>query len=462
MTKPKLPPNPYFQLPQRFDPAHYYGSRTLTDLTLQTTSDTPPRSIELIGLPGMGKSTLLRYLAHPHGALERNKAALQPLFRAEPSLMLMVLVEFRLLPTDTHPYGYLHDKFFSTYRNYLEQGKPTLKNLPELLPAKEPLTPESATSAIEEALTTLKQIGVRAAFLLDDFHLAFVKLTLPETMRLRPWRDRGAFVISTEQRLDKVNAEAAGSPFFQTLPVVPFGGLTTAEARRLVGDPASRAGWPFDSEDIDFTVEQAGTHPHLLIVAGEVLWGLRNSLRLPVAKRLVLSADYPELLLGHFKERFTSTFQMYMEHLEETEKRALKAAFTGEERAEHYPALAYLERLGLVELVPDRGGYRSFSPLFGEFIQAAETFQAHPQQEVVFPGIEGRLFQHLQRDPDKVYSFDELSQSVWGESAADPAGRDLLQRRVQVAVSRLRKRLQKSGLGDVISVRGKGYKLVIP
>lgn len=460
MTKPELSDNPYFRLPQGFDPAHYYGSRVWTDLTLQNASSTPPRSMELIGLPGMGKSTLMRYLADQHGALERNKAALHPLFRNEPWLMFMMLAEFRLLPTDMQPFVYLHDQFFSAYEDYREMHKGALKDLPDLSPSERPVTAESATSAIEEALTTLKEIGVRVVFLLDDFHLAFGKLSLSETMRLRPWRDRAAFVISTERRLDKVNAEAAGSPFFQTLPIVPFGGLTTAEARRLAGDPAQRVGWPFAAEDIDFTVAQAGTHPHLLIVAGAVLWALRNSLRVPKSKRMAISKGHQQILLGHFKERFLSTFQMYTEHLEESERLALTATTKGGDLGEHYPALAYLERLGLVELIPDVGGYRPFSPLFGEYIESAETLRPQLQQGIVFSGVEGSLLQHLRRDPNKVYSFDELSLGVWGESSTDSRNRELLQRRVQVAVSRLRKKLQESDAGDVISVRGKGYKLV--
>lgn len=464
MTKQDLSDNPYFQLPQGFDPARYYGSQEWADQTLEFASSNPPRSIELIGLPGMGKSTLMRYLAHPKGALAKNWNALLPPFHNEPWLMFMVLVEFRLLPTHKHPWVYLYDRFFEAYESYKEYYQQhTKEHLRDLPASTDALTPEIATDVIADNLITLKKLEVRVVFLLDDFHLALAELDYKLTTRLRPWRDRASFVISIERRLVKVNPEAAGSPFFQTLPIVPYGGLTEPEARHLLHHPAHDAGWQFASDDVDFTLTHAGTHPHLLITAGAVLWDLREKLRVPKGKEIAISKEHQNLLLGHFKDRFLSTFQMYTTHLEPSEIRALRAVVNREDLTEHYPALAYLERLGLVQIVPDdEVGYRLFSPLFGEFIKVAESVQPSlPQQEIAISGIEGSLFQYLQLNPDKVHSFDELSDKVWGKSAADAKQREKLERRVQVAVSRLRKKLQESGTGDVINVRGKGYKLVM-
>ena len=452
--------NPFVQLPQGFDPSRYYGSRAWVEQTLENASANPPRSIELIGLPGMGKSTLLQYLADPNGALAQEHSALQHPFRNHPSSMLMVLVEFRLLPTETHPFIYLHDKFFNAYRDYRERSNAQFrKSLPDLIPSKQPGTPVSATTVIEEALTLLKEKGIRIIFLLDDFHLAFGKLTQAETSRLRPWREMVPFIISTERRLNEVNSEAAGSPFFQMLRIVPFGGLTLAEAKRLIRDPSARAGWAFNSDDINFTVEQAGTHPHLLIVAGAVLWEFRENLRIAKGKKISVSKEHPQIILGHFKERFAATFQMYQEHLAESEWRALTAALDGQLSAQDYSALAYLERLGLVEFAPEASTYTPFSPLFSEFLKE-KTVSTSSENGAEFVGVEGNLFHYLSHNTDRVCSFDEISTSVWGEIPPDERGQDILQRRVQVAVSRLRKKLQQAQSGDIISVRGKGYRLL--
>lgn len=97
--------NPYFRLPIAFDPREYYGSQSWVRFVLEEISALTPRSLELIGLPNMGKSTLLRYVAHRHGALERNRDWLQEPFRQEPHRLIPVLVEFRRLPTGEHPYN---------------------------------------------------------------------------------------------------------------------------------------------------------------------------------------------------------------------------------------------------------------------------------------------------------------------------------------------------------------------
>jgi DNA-binding winged helix-turn-helix (wHTH) protein len=409
----------------------------------------------------MGKSSLLRYLADPEGAITRNKAALQSPFRSEPSRLLMVLVEFRLLPTDAHPFVYIHDRFFAEYEGYrrMERASKTSTS-PESRQITESLKPDLATVVVEDLLTELKEKGVRVAFLLDDFHLAFGRLTQIETTRLRPWRDRAAFVISTEQRLNKVNAEAAGSPFFQTLPVIPFGGLSQKEAGRLLSDTSSRGGWPFHPEDVKFMVRQAGTHPYLLIVGGRVLWEVRNSLRVPTGKKVSVSKDHPQMLLGHYIERFASTFQMYIDHLEEDERLALQATISGEVEAEHYPALAYLERLGLVEFEADGNMYRTFSPLFGEFVADTREGQPRPIVKLQVSGVEASLLEYLRLHSDRICTFEELSQNVWGELSSYSREGELFQPRIQVAVSRLRKKLQESAAGDIVSFRGKGYKLV--
>src|SRR5690242_5498642 len=66
--------NPYFRLAITFDPKTFYGSFELVRFVLETISE--PQTIapiQLLGFPGMGKSTLLRYIAHPEGALHEHR-----------------------------------------------------------------------------------------------------------------------------------------------------------------------------------------------------------------------------------------------------------------------------------------------------------------------------------------------------------------------------------------------------
>lgn len=379
------PDNPFLLLTQSFNPESYYGSQACVEIALQCISGTPAHSIELHGLPGMGKSFLLRYLADPDGALKRSAGMLQPPYDESPSRLFPLLVEFRLRPSDIHPFVYIFKRFHEEFERYREVAYSALSGLlhDAIGNRGRPQSPGEAATAIEDVLLGLKDAGVRTAFLLDDFHLAFRLLTASETVRLRPWRDAAAFIVATESRLHKVNVEAAGSPFYQTLTLVPFGGLSRDEAWRLVAAPAEDAGWAFDSDDIQFVVEQAGVHPLLLVLAGRALWDSRNSVGYARGKRAAVSKEYPELLVGRFKGWFHPTFQMYWEHLGTEEHYALAVSVSHDKEISPgcYSVLTSLEQLGMVRFDPVEGRYRPFAPLFGEYISERSLNSAELKRE---------------------------------------------------------------------------------
>jgi hypothetical protein len=167
-----------------------------------------------------------------------------------------------------------------------------------------------------------------------------------------------------------MNVKAAGSPFYQSLSLVHFGGLDGDEARRLVAAPAEDAGWVFNPDDVEFVVEHTGRHPLLLTVASRALWDFRNSVGYAKGKRAAVSKEYPAMLAGHFKGWFRPIFQMYWEHLGTEEHNALAVAILHDQEISTgcYSALTYLEQLGLVRFNPVEGRHRPFVPLFAEYI----------------------------------------------------------------------------------------------
>src|SRR5438270_9586739 len=112
--------NPYFRLAITFDPTTFYGPFELVRFILETISE--PQTIaplQLFGFPGMGKSTLLRYIAHPEGALHNHRDWLNAPFRKEPERLFPVLVEFRLLPRrNAFPFVYLYERFYQEYQEF--------------------------------------------------------------------------------------------------------------------------------------------------------------------------------------------------------------------------------------------------------------------------------------------------------------------------------------------------------
>jgi DNA-binding response OmpR family regulator len=117
--------------------------------------------------------------------------------------------------------------------------------------------------------------------------------------------------------------------------------------------------------------------------------------------------------------------------------------------------------LGLVKFDPKEGKYGPFSVLLSEHLREKQSTPVRKQKGNGVSGIESALLDYLQRNMSRPSSFEELGREVWGERGNSGARDELLKRRIQVAVSRLRKKLLKAGTGEVVSVRDQGYRLVL-
>jgi hypothetical protein len=450
--------NPFYWLPVAFDPNKYYGSREKVRIALQTIADRDPGSFELLGLPGMGKSTLLRYLAHPQGALARHREWIPEAFAREPQRVFPILVEYRRLPTGMKPFTYLAQRFLEEYPVYRERSN--LSDLPEPEYRPAPEGADNALDYLETKLLALQGQHIRPVLLLDDFDLPFKDLSPEQTTRMRPWRDGVSFILGTERPLHLINQRAAGSPFFQTLSLERLGGLTRPESHRLIEEPAQLAGRCFPPEDIAFVLENAGGHPYLLILAGRALWELRQRLELLEQGDHPLNKAQQAVLRGRLLDDFTLTFQLYWNRLESYEQGALQLLAQGKPAdlgEAHDMALASLEQKGLVQLQPD-GSYRLFSPLFrvpGKYIPPAPPVGARALE---LTELEERLYQFLREQAGQACSFTEIAQALWGAGA--DADQKQVHGRIQVSVSRLRKKLQEANQGDILPMRGLGYRLV--
>ncbi len=451
------PQNPYFGMPGTFKPEQFYGSPKLVRLILEQITFTPPHALELIGLVGMAKTTLLHYLANPHGAIEKYWDCLQAPYEQEPERLFMALIQFRTAAPATHSFVYLYQQFCAAYFDYSNRpaaARPALADpLPTLPRLDEAASPVVAVDTMQSAIRQLVAHGIRPVLLLDDFDLAFARLNEEETTRLRPWREDVAFVLVAEQPLDEVNPTAAGSPFIQTLQMLAITGLSPAEARQMLEEPAAKAGCPFPAADLDVVLPYAGRHPYLLILTGRALWEMRARLQLLERPDTPLSEVHYQMLRGRLQNNFRRTFQRYGDLLTPLQLQALRALIAGGEV--NYAVLETLVTKGLVQYNAG-GGYEPFSPLFAEFLQSRPA-EPPLRSDLALTGTEDQLYDYLRHNADRVCPFDELARQVW--RAADPNDADL-RRRMQVTVSRLRKKLKATTGEDISSVRDQGYRLL--
>lgn len=486
--------NPYFTLPIEFVPETFYGSSALVRRVLETVSGPTPHSIELLGLPGMGKSTLLRYLVHPLGALKPKGAYLEALrdpYRTHRGLLIFVHVEFRYRSEDVPPFAYLIAQVKAQYEGHRERvAEPREDAKPLFLPelqidvAQDDTGHDAAIVQLHNQIVQitsqiLDQEGVAPRFvlLLDDFDLAFVALSFDQTTRLRPLREHVAFILVTERPLHEVNTRAAGSPFFQTLPLVRMGGLSPSEAQHLASDPAARAGRPFPPGDLSLVQQFADAHSYLIIQACSALWEVRELLGL-LDSNEPLTEPGQGLLRGRLEYDFARTFQLYWTLLNDLERETLALLVTEPTSPlmqRQYNALASLVERGLVRYTLATG-YVLFSELFVGFIaqlppkkealpdasrapQRAPLIQPNPHAEppdVDMTGLEATLYEFLRQRGRQLSTFDDLWHSVWRDDEANDAQ---ARRRMQVTISRLRIKLQRRS-EDIVSVRGQGYRLV--
>jgi hypothetical protein len=448
--------NPYLRLLGR--PTEFYGgSRTTLRLVLEEVNQISPRSVELTGFPGQGKSSLLQYLADPSGVLSLDE------YSVYRSHLFPLYVPCRNISPSSHPFVHFWERFRDEYCKFRDRYHvENARWLPEISPEHSTI-PASAAQAVDWLEADLRQIvsaEIRPVLLFDDFDIAFERLTRDQATRLRPLRDIVSFILVTERPLQKVNPIAAGSVFFQILLHIHFHGLTRAEAAYLLSQPAANTGAAFPDSDIAFLLAQAGYFPYLLILAGAALWETRKKLvKLEhITTAMSLPGEHRLVLQGHMREEFAGTFHVYWEMLSSDERHAIEKLVKGEpfhrwpEREQ--AALAPLEQKGLIKL--EKSGYEVFSLLFSDYVQ--EVLHAAQGPARVLSGMEGKVYEYLKRNPDRVCTFEELARDVW-ETSLDVEEKDRRKviRGMHVTISRLKGRLKEE---DIVSVRKQGYRLV--
>jgi DNA-binding response OmpR family regulator len=114
----------------------------------------------------------------------------------------------------------------------------------------------------------------------------------------------------------------------------------------------------------------------------------------------------------------------------------------------------------LIKFDPEKKKFVLAPELFGEFVRTrAASVLTEPGSGL--SSLETALFEYLGKHKDRICSFDELAREVWKiKSTESNNDMELLRRRIQVTISRLRKKLQESFESDIVSIRDQGYRLV--
>lgn len=434
-----------------------------------------PDDRDLHGLPGMGKTMLLRYVGSPE-FIERHRSAFLGVFAKQPYRLFIVYVAGWI--NSVHPYVLLFREFFRAYQDYF--GRMLVEHpdieLPQPLSGDiDDLDGANAFSLLEPFLGRLTLAGIRPVILFDEFDsdLAYKRLDADQTARLSSWKGYCSLIFATERRLEDVNTEAKGSPLYKRLTQIPFRELLPDEAREFVRQVLLLEERALPAEDIDCLVEKAGGVPYLLILAGRALWDLRRRVGLSATDE-GRATPLPDTVKSYLNQRlageFRRPFELYLEARPPAHRQLLiELAQRGEMQNDpevmnpEGSQMMGLEEYGLVDI--DAGGrMRLFSPLFREFLMAQPPPQpaAPPaaESEPNLTELQTTLYNVFRNKPDEVLTFEELGQKVWrwpADRQREPTGDEV--RKIRIAVSKLRRQLEESATGEhITNMRARGYR----
>ncbi len=456
--------NPYTPMLISYSARHVFGRDSMVSAILQAISGPETNGQAISGMRSMGKTTLLRFLKDPDGALQRFGGALHPDYQPGSSR------QFVFVLLDCHGYSAEDDIFYDMLCELEEliedEDLGEQVHVPSLS-ADAP--PEDLLAALRQALRDLDEIGLRVVFLMDDFEEALPHVSLDDERLLRSLSDMAVFIIVTEDPLSvyRGSRELGDSPLLSILRPMSLGLLKESAARQLITQPLADAAEPFSEAEIRLLLGVAGQHAFSLTAACEQYFDMRR--------------DYPDLSQRLEAEAARTAFaQQFIFRLSRAPHvdRVLNLIWGRLSDEEHQvliqmpgtlvdvqsPLANAAERLtpkGLVRFDPVSGQYTVFSALFAYFIQqraaqpAAPALDAHALLNADLTPIDRELLKYLLERANTVCSFDELRRAVW----KDP---DTSKRALEAAVYRLRGHLEAAKQRATIkNVRGQGYTLVL-
>jgi len=451
----------------------HFGREGILQEIAQVISVPNPDHRDLHGLSGMGKTSLLRYVAGNH-FVNDYRDFLSGEFYERPDKLFFLYLSGWI--DSIHPFVLMVRALNSRWREYYEAA-PEKPHVDAALLAPVVIGNDEGGRAFDILETTIRRLslaGIRPVLLFDNFdtELGFGKLNVDEVGRLGSVRDYGSLIFATERLLEEVNPAAKGSPLFKQLTQMPFRNMHDDQAELFLRAPLELAQVALPPADITHLIELARGFPYLLVLGGRALWALRRRLGLhdkpdeQLSEPMLLYLD--ERLRQEFWRPFEHSFQnlnpRQQEVLIDLARRETISLDSLREAGKQSSRLLWLEQYGLIDVLPD-GRLRLFSTLFQQFVldqAVAPATDAGPALSSADLTVQQETLYNVFRNrPDEVVTFEELGQELWGWPANRRA-KDLQKGdldKIRIAVSKLRRELAKSQTGEnIVSLRSRGYR----
>ena len=426
----------------------------------------------VVGVSNTGKSYLLR-------ALARGKVRHELLGKPPTRDDIFVYVDFNLMLEATEQGFY--ELILRCLMEELTQQDPAAQYLGRLQRAYETLVaPPSAfqiSLSFSEGLTAVcRGTSQNLILLFDEFDEPFEQIEGRVFLNLRAlkdkYRQRLSYVTATNRRLSNIRRGRDVDEFVELFePFTQFlGPLDRSDVGRIIDWVAAQEGYTFDDEDRGFLSHHADGHLGLLLAVCRALG--------EVTGEPVRDAGQDWLIHRQVREQLEQEVNVQGEcrklwdDLTEAQQDALMAVVGAEEEVDER-ALDSLRKKGLIredkELL--------FSPVLEGFVRRQRltrrrrregvrvdvdsgTVWVDNRQTPTLTDLEYRLLLLLYGRLNKICDKYQIVEAVWGEEYIDQVD----DARIDKLLSRLRAKVEPEPRNPkyILTVRGRGYKLVTP
>lgn len=424
----------------------------------------------VVGMSNTGKSYLLRNLARP-GVSQR-------LLDAQAKDYVFVYVDFNLMLEATEQGFY--ELVLRCLLEELARLDADAEYLSRLHQAYQTLvSPPSAfqiSLSFSEGLTAVcRGTEHNLVLLFDEFDEPFEQIEGRAFLNLRALKDkyraRLGFVIATNRRLSNIRRGRDVDEFVELFePFTRFlGPLIAEDTIQIVDWVAAQEGYTFDQEDIGFLRHHADGHLGLLLSVCRALGDVTGEPVRDAGQDWIIHRQVREQLDRDLNVQ--GECRKLWDDLTESQRDALMAIVGAEDVDER--ALDSLQKKGVVV----GGEGLLFSPVFEGFVRRQRLTRrrrhegvrvdvesgnvwVNGKQTPTLTELEYRLLLLLYGRLNKICDKYQIVEEVWGEEYIDQVD----DARIDKLLSRLRAKIEPDPREPqyIITVRGRGYKLVTP
>lgn len=347
------------------DPARFFGRQREVEQVFSRLRNAEAESSSLVGERRMGKTSLLKYLAHPD--VRRD-------YRLDPDRYIFVYVDLQMIDPSTTP-GRLWQRLVRQMA--LECQNDTIKQM--LGDLHDPGTID--TFALADLFDTIDQQGQHIVLLLDEFENVTENANFgPDFFyglrSLAIQHNLSLITCSRRELIELCHSEAIrSSPFFNIFANINLRLLSEDEARQLITNSTRKTGVHFTDQDVEMLLQIAGCHPFFLQAASHFLFDTYIQGLTPEGRNAGLIKEFREEAAPHLEYYWNSSndhekIVLTALALLARKVKIAKYSFSTDELHELYShagqTLSQLEKRGLV--APTADGYALINTTFGDWI----------------------------------------------------------------------------------------------